>query len=938
ATSVTTTYDDSTNEGGDQANSENDNDLILTIPELMFKMEDKQSFIIEINDWFVYNDLKKIPAVEAIFNNRANVEHFAKLDQHKQVSIIEDATAEFSRIVSNIVDKNDDYKGLLKILISLSYLSMGGCYSEEVDIQEHEMLIYENLSKLITYDIVDPLLNINKYLLKNILKSDGDIRKLLELTTMFFYSLTILYFLLCFILEEKIFVDLELKEKLIQQIDDSNILIEFVKGINTWRYLNTDLDCYQLKIKQNFKLRNLITCISKLILLEFGGLKDLKKTKDFLRFKYEKDDPQKVNDKSLWQSGKFKVSPLDYYQFREDLATRYPSYTPPPPKNISEEVELTLEDINSNTSINNYGTNNDSDNNSHDNTAQKNEYKDSLPFLTRRLSESLINPPFSQRRANARMSAINIPPPDIHIATPACSPILDFAESPTTNNPFLSFASNAKKSFQTNSNYPYIYPDDETDVPYSIKEAGNIFYNSVKEDVNTAQFMEVFEDFIVQERGVIDTLKEDHNKKRNFEYKKEDIERFPNFEKEIKILMRIEKFYQYCLSDFNSLVFVLLQVIISNTDKEKLTKKPTSQKPNTHLHQQQQQAQKESNKKDFTKEEIFKLASSVYGGEKLPYALKQKCEVSRTKEITLKFASQILFLLLKWFKLSHILKFEYLAMIIFDENYYEIFLNFLSSNFEQVQESLNNFDDFMLDNIDDSEILSKQFNNDELIFLKYQYYSEFGWNKVLKEELDISDFKFFDFCFKNTSNGIRNLDNKAQDLKKFQKQHENLKNEANKHNKLIPSYYNLNNPKLSIYNWNYCFILTNMLNVLYLTMDNNKTQRVNQLVDKKPTELLRLCLQIYNKYYYRPILKIIKLIIPFNGKKWKSNNMDLISLIYLYYKVELKDLWLTNNYNNNNLDTMEELKRSYNQEYSLRSLLQYYNLKNYHSQMKNLGY
>ncbi|GMF04555.1 unnamed protein product [[Candida] boidinii] len=86
---------------------------------------------------------------------------------------------------------------------------------------------------------------------------------------------------------------------------------------------------------------------------------------------------------------------------------------------------------------------------------------------------------------------------------------------------------------------------------------------------------------------------------------------------------------------------------------------------------------------------------------------------------------------------------------------------------------------------------------------------------------------------------------------------------------------------------------------------------------------------------YRPILKIVKLISPFSGKKWRSNNMDLISLVYLFYRVGLNDSWLTNYFSNN---LSERIKKSWECEYSLRSLIQFYNMINYKDAMKSMGY
>lgn len=63
--------------------------------------------------------------------------------------------------------------------------------------------------------------------------------------------------------------------------------------------------------------------------------------------------------------------------------------------------------------------------------------------------------------------------------------------------------------------------------------------------------------------------------------------------------------------------------------------------------------------------------------------------------------------------------------------------------------------------------------------------------------------------------------------------------------------------------------------------------------------------------------------------------MDMISFVYLFYKIGLHDRWLTNYFTS----TLEErLRVSYESELSLRCLLKYYNVKNYSDILKKFGY
>ncbi|EIF48123.1 transmembrane hyphal anastomosis protein ham2 far11 [Brettanomyces bruxellensis AWRI1499] len=73
--------------------------------------------------------------------------------------------------------------------------------------------------------------------------------------------------------------------------------------------------------------------------------------------------------------------------------------------------------------------------------------------------------------------------------------------------------------------------------------------------------------------------------------------------------------------------------------------------------------------------------------DKLPYipskltcSEKQKLEVLRMKESTLKSSSTIIVLLSKWFKASHILKYEYFLSLLFDSNFITQSFRLLNSN------------------------------------------------------------------------------------------------------------------------------------------------------------------------------------------------------------------------------------------------------------------
>ncbi len=147
---------------------------------------------------------------------------------------------------------------------------------------------------------------------------------------------------------------------------------------------------------------------------------------------------------------------------------------------------------------------------------------------------------------------------------------------------------------------------------------------------------------------------------------------------------------------------------------------------------------------------------------------------------------------------------------------------------------------------------------------------------------------------------------------------------------LSPSAYSIPKPTCSI-DENFCFSLTNLLTIGSLIC-HNKTQRIIALSEKDPARLFKPFFLIINSSLWKPVLKMVKEITPFNGRKWKSYNMDLISMVYLHMKPQLKENWLSGR------DLDGELKDAYGQEIALRAIIQFYNLRRYGDVMSELGY
>ncbi|GME92542.1 unnamed protein product [[Candida] boidinii] len=356
----------------------------------------------------------------------------------------------------------------------------------------------------------------------------------------------------------------------------------------------------------------------------------------------------------------------------------------------------------------------------------------------------------------------------------------------------------------------------------------------------------------------------------------------PMFINEIRILNRIDKFYENSLSSLNSIIKVFIQLLSSNIFT--------------------------SNTIKFSKDYELKLKNNNYKRDISNYD-KEKLELIKLKESTLRSISNIIFYLLKWFKRSNIMKFEYFSSLLYDNDFYFKYIKFLNCNQINV-EFINSLD------LTDTEILMKN----RVINCEYKIldnYKEYNFFKMAMEYSTIHNkFKY-------------KINEKDKKLVKI------IEYENETYEYFMPPFngqskYNIKNP-----NWRYCSILITLFKVLYMTLYKTKTQRIYKLLETRPTEVFRFYLSNFNEEMYRPILKIVKLISPFSGKKWRSNNMDLISLVYLFYRVGLNDSWLTNYFSNN---LSERIKKSWECEYSLRSLIQFYNMINYKDAMKSMGY
>ncbi|KAG5913221.1 hypothetical protein E4U42_001369, partial [Claviceps africana] len=221
----------------------------------------------------------------------------------------------------------------------------------------------------------------------------------------------------------------------------------------------------------------------KSILLVFGGTKDLAKIKAAMsEIRGDDDGGGGGGGGGVDKTTTITASPLDYHAFRQEITSKYPAYVPPQPL-------IPLEDEN-------------------------NSLLPPIPNQTWRANgqNGIISTPGLSQIGGA--SILNQP---VHIATPAPSP---------PPSPGVGGKSGKKQNYQTNQNFPFMYPpldatsnsaggkgmagiDDSivsrkwegSDIPSSILEAGELFSTRVRMKRATRQMWEAREQFLQFERG-----------------------------------------------------------------------------------------------------------------------------------------------------------------------------------------------------------------------------------------------------------------------------------------------------------------------------------------------------------------------------------------------------------------------------------------------------
>ncbi|CAK7267097.1 Factor arrest protein 11 [Sporothrix epigloea] len=635
----------------------------------------------------------------------------------------------------------------------------------------------------------------------------------------------------------------------------------------------------------------------KSILLVFGGTRELLETKQATAQSTADEDKEK---------DLIMASPLDYHAFRQEITSKYPAYMPPRPL-------LPLED--DSTTILPLPPNHPPRNNGHNGI--------------------LPGPP----NACGGASILNQP---VHIATPAPSP---------PPSPAIGGKGGKKQNYQTNQNFPFMYPPldatsngaggkgpvalhealvgrkwEGSDVPSSILEAGELFSNRVRMTRSTRQVWDEREKFLKFERGwdgnedsdpdrdIIDeldlselTLEEreelglikTHLQTEPPRPEQEGIDYGPRPEEmDMHVKQRLqalEGLYKEALPHLQSLVIVLLKAILVNV---------AVLMAQAEAGQQQHPVAGGPNRGGYSSP--YQMSGNVnQNNSDLAELPLEELDAARTREISAKAVSGILLLLVKWLKVSHVLKSEYLTQLLLDCNYVPLLLKWWAH--QDVQQLI----DAKTDRVESSFFY---FCNTRAGDPADNNHAGSAYEGDLDSEDDAAP------------PAIRRRRSPAAEARTASAVTNTRRIGAPHVDELGYPVGEVPIEPITDFNRRNFFSLINLLRVMQ-KICKNKAHRNLLLVHYKSSNILRKMLKVPQQELRLYTLKLFKNQVPYCGRKWRQSNMRVITAIYLHCRPDLRDEWLAGS----NVDG--EVESSLPLEQALRSLTHWYNVRRYQEKM-----
>jgi hypothetical protein len=603
----------------------------------------------------------------------------------------------------------------------------------------------------------------------------------------------------------------------------------------------------------------------KTVLICFGGLAQVDKARK--SFRDEDCDETDSHGRPV-----ITASPLDYHLFRQEISSKYPAYNAPPPLFPLEPENNSI-----------------------------------LPPLKNHPSKVAGNHIFGSGLGQMNTHNTSIFHQPVHIATPAPSP------PPSPAGP--GGKGGKKQNYQTNQLFPFMYPPlDESsnnlggkgstdlqdllvgrkwtgsDIPASILEAAELFAKRMRATRAMKQLWEERVHYMKFERGWSGADDDVDVEELSLEPKEGDVKKEPAPPGSVEERMQlVEDLYRLALPNLQSMIIVLIKAILSH-----VTVLVTQANGPAGL-QTGFQFQDNQNANGSAKQDCNGI-----NGRNGNVSTNEQIDSIRTQEILDKAVSGTLILLLKWFKVSHILKFEYVTQLLVDSSYVPLILKLL-----QLQEI--------------EKVVNFKCEQEELNFFYFcRAHSRLGIepekpDQEADQESDSDDAAPPPIRMRREDNG--NADALSEEAQ-LRMAHPPEVDELGFPTSELPK------EPITDFSWRAFFTAINFLRIMQKVC-KNKAHRNLMLVSYKSSQFLRKSLKVPQPELRLYTLKLFKNQVPYCGRKWRQTNMRVITAVYLHCRPELRDDWLAGS------DVDAEVDESVPLEQALRALTHWHNLKRY---------
>ncbi|KAF5363950.1 hypothetical protein D9756_000807 [Leucocoprinus leucothites] len=611
------------------------------------------------------------------------------------------------------------------------------------------------------------------------------------------------------------------------------------------------------KSTKGYPIKKLLLLMWKTLLACWGGVRDYTRVKRLARELAGLPPITDINKK-------LKTSAIDVEQYRSETSVKYPTFTPPktPPMNLADFP-----------------------------IAKANSSK-----LTHRLSQAYTPIPLRHHYHHDDLEPTHtgMLPGQSNFQQQQMGPNGPFRGNPQPPTPAPSPPPSPKpkkQQYQTDQSRPFLLPfsgkkgKNATLVPFAIEEAEGLFNKHLYVSLTLAQMWRTREDCMTFESGLErmpgmdetyrsstfltnemeseplpdivqlnreieaaakaeDTATSDSDK-RKWRERREDLMR----------LKRVEQVYGAVLPHLAGWVLVLLKLLLATVSAS--TNGLQNPQP--------------SGSSVFPPGVSSPINSAAPGPEQPPAhpPSLEEIDVTRHREITSKAVSAIILLVLKWFKVSHAMKFHHVGHHLLDTNCLLLIL--------------------------------KMFGLQEI-------------SQLVVSKADSPENNFFHFCMNYSKNPQPHHpeDISQRNLRQATTRTVTLPN-GEKHEEEIEYIHE--------YSWRNFFATINYAKIMQ-KLSKGRPHRIWMLVHYKSSAVLKRVLRVMHPMLQLNILKLIKSQVPYCGRRWRQSNMKVITAIYLNCRPDLRDEWLTGN-------EMEEGQGAQAQEQALRHLVKFYNTKRY---------